>query len=229
MSGLTPLSPAVNPRSRGLWRVAGVSLVTLTLLATGGVTLHILSRQATRLARLEAAQNSFPTREALSSLQASLSALTIRTDALEARLNQVTGEIVSLARHPQTAPEMGAQITQLRQEEQALSDRVGHLQAQVQVVPPPQTVAARPETKPTPRSRKSHAVLAQSAPFVLTGTERRGALLLAAVAPRGFDRLPQVQLTGPGETFMGWVLVEVDPHQAQFRSGQRWLTLKSEQ
>lgn len=232
MSDLTPLSPAVKPRSRGLWRVAGVSLVTLTLLATGGVTLHVLSRQATRLARLEAAQNAFPTREALSSLQASLSALATRTGALEFRLNQVAGEMT----RPQTAPEMAVQIQQLRQEEQALSDRVAHLQtkdsrvpdatpAKVQAVP---AVIPRPETKPVTRARKGRSIQAPSAPFVLTGTERRGAQLLAAVAPRGFDDLSQVQLTGPGETFMGWVLVEVDLHQAQFRSGQRRITLKSE-
>ncbi|ATF94568.1 Uncharacterised protein [Cedecea neteri] len=238
MSDLIPLSPAVKPQSRSLWRVAGISLVTLTLLVTGGVTLHALSQQATRLARLEATQSTFPPREALSLLQASFSAQTTRTGALEARLNQVTGEMTSLARRPQTAPEMAAQIAQLRQEEQALSDRVAHLQAspasvpvpaKVQVMPHPQTVAARPETKPAPRARKGRSILAQSAPFVLTGTERRGARLLAAVAPRGFDHLSQVQLTGPGETFMGWVLVEVDPHQAQFCSGQRRLTLKSEQ
>ncbi|SMG55301.1 hypothetical protein [Cedecea sp. NFIX57] len=240
MSGQTPLSPAVNPRPSGIWRVASISLVTLTLLVTGGVTLHVLSRQATRLTRLEVAQNTRPTREALSSLQASLSALATRTGALESRLNQEAGEIASLERRPQTAPEMAAQIQQLRQEEQALSDRVAHLQAKdsrvpdatpakVQAVPSPLTVAARPEAKPTPRSSRSHSVLAQSAPFVLTGTERRGTQLLAAVAPRGFDHLSQVQLTGPGETFMGWVLVEVDPHQAQFRAGHRRLTLKSEQ
>lgn len=235
MSGLTPLSPAVKPRPSGIWRVAGISLVTLTLLVTGGVTLHVLSRQATRLTRLEVAQNTYPSREALSSLQASLSALATRTGALESQLNQVAGEMASLERRPQTAPEMAAQIAQFRQEEQALSDRVAHLQASPASVPVPAKVQAvpavipRPETKPAPRSRKSHSVLVQSAPFVLTGTERRGAQLLAAVAPRGFDNLSQVQLTGPGETFMGWVLVEVDPHQAQFRAGQRRITLKSEQ
>jgi hypothetical protein len=236
MSGLTPLSPAVKPRPSGIWRVAGISLVTLTLLVTGGVTLHVLSRQAARLTRLEVAQNTHPSREALSSLQASLSALATRTGALESQLNQVAGEMASLERRPQTAPEMAVQIQQLRQEEQALSDRVAHLQtkdspvpdatpAKVQAVP---AVTPRPEAKPAPRSRRSHSVLASSAPFVLTGTERRGTQLLAAVAPRGFDHLSQVQLTGPGETFMGWVLVEVDPHQAQFRAGQRRITLKSE-
>jgi BMFP domain-containing protein YqiC len=233
MSGLTPLSPAVKPRSRGIWRVASISLVTLTLLVTGGVTLHVLSRQATRLTRLEVAQNTRPTREALSSLQASFSALATRTGALESQLNQVAGEMASLERRPQTSPEMAAQIQQLRQEEQALSDRVAHLQAKdspapdatpakVQAVP---AVIPRPETKPTPRSSRSHSVLAQSAPFVLTGTERRGTQLLAAVAPRGFDHLSQVQLVSTGDAFMGWVLVEVDPHQAQFRAGHRRLTL----
>jgi len=233
MSDLTPLSPATRPRSRGLRRVAGVSLVMLTLLATDGGMLHVLSRQATRLARLEAAQNAFPTHEALSLQQASLSALANRTGALEVRLNQVTGEMVSLAHRPQTAPEIAAEVAQLRQEEQALSDRLAHLQtkdspvpdatpAKVQAVP---AVIPRPEAKPAPRSRKSHSVLAQSAPFVLTGTERRGTQLLAAVAPRGFDHLSQVQLVSTGDAFMGWMLVEVDPHQAQFRAGHRRLTL----
>lgn len=240
MSDLTPLSPATRPWSRGLWRVAGVSLVTLMLLATGGVTLHVLSSQATRLARREAAQNTFPTREALSSLQTSLSALAIRTGTLETRLNRLTGEMATLKARPQVASDMAAQVMALRQDEQALSARVAHLQAlpsltdgvkpaEVKPGVTPPTVIVRPVAKSTTHTRKAQLSLTHSAPFVLTGTELRGAEVLAAVAPRGFDDLSQVQLVSTGDAFMGWVLVAIDPHQAQFRSGQRQLTLKSEQ
>lgn len=238
-TSLSPTAPASSRRTRYAGAV-GISLVVVTVLGIGGVTLNALSRQAQQLAQLESAQKNARDRDALLSLQVSLSALVTRTGTLETRLNQLTGEMATLKARPQMASDMAAQVMTLRQDEQALSARVAHLQAlpsltdsvkpaEVKPGVTPPTVIVRPVAKSTTPARKVQPSVTHSAPFVLTGTELRGAEVLAAVAPRGFDRLSQVQLVSTGDVFMGWVLVEIDPHQAQFRSGQRQLTLKSEQ
>lgn len=238
MSGLTSLSPTA-PVNRTRYGVAvGVSLVMV--LGLGVVTQNTLSRQAQRLALLESAQKTVPDRDVLSSLQVYFLALATRTGTLETRLNQLTSEMTTLQARPQASPDMAAQVMVLRQDEQALSARVAHLQeqgspidcakpAEVKPVVIPPAAIARPAAKSTTPARKAQPSVTHSAPFVLAGTELRGADVLAAVAPRGFDHLSQVQLVSPGDAFMGWVLVEADLHQAHFRSGKRWLTLKSEQ
>lgn len=238
-TSLSPTAPASSRRTRYAGAV-GISLVVVTVLGIGGVTLNALSRQAQQLAQLESAQKNARDRDALLSLQVSLSALVTRTGTLATRLNQLTGEMATLKARPQVASDMAAQVMALRQDEQALSARVAHLQAlpsltdgvkpaEVKPVATLPTVIVRPGVKSTTHVRKAQPSGTHSAPFVLTGTELRGAEVLAAVAPRGFDRLSQVQLVSTGDVFMGWVLVEADPHQAQFRSGHRRLTLKSEQ
>lgn len=53
----------------------------------------------------------------------------------------------------------------------------------------------------------SAAVRVSSVPFVLTGTERRGAESLAAVAPKEYTSLSQIALIAEGESVAGWTLV----------------------
>lgn len=230
----------VNPRRARHTGAVGLSLVVVTMLGVGGVTWHTLSCQSQKLARLESGQKMMISREELSALHTSLSVLATRTGGIETRMNHVAGEVTSLKAHPQEIPGIAAQLMSLRQDEQALNGRVTHLQEQASLVSDfshaeaatptvlHPTVIARQEAKsvtltPKPRGSITHAV-----PFVLTGTELRGADVLAAVAPRGFENLSQVQLVGPGESFMGWLLVEAGQQQAQFRSGNRRLTLNSE-
>ncbi|EJV7182805.1 Tat (twin-arginine translocation) pathway signal sequence, partial [Escherichia coli] len=82
---------------------------------------------------------------------------------------------------------------------------------------------ARPATA---RSGTSHT--SRYAPFVLTGTERRGALSYAAVAPRGYTSLSQVALLGEGESVAGWTLIHAGHEQATFRVNGRQVQVRVE-
>jgi hypothetical protein len=207
--------------------VAGISLLVVTLLGTDGVMLHAVSRQAQRLRQLESAQKSALTRDALLSLQVSLSAVSTRTVALENRIHLLTRDVATLSARPWGDPDLLAQVGALRQAQRTMSLRVTGLQARVFT---PVTPAPVPLTRATDRSilppRKTRSDVVHSAPFVLTGTERRGTEVLAGVAPRGFTRLSQVQLLVPGASFRGWELIEADQHRARFRSGHRRLILR---
>ncbi|MED9663789.1 Tat (twin-arginine translocation) pathway signal sequence, partial [Escherichia coli] len=78
----------------------------------------------------------------------------------------------------------------------------------------------------TARSGTSHTF--RQAPFVLTGTERRGALSYAAVAPRGYTSLSQVALLGEGESVAGWTLIHAGHEQATFRVNGRQVQVRVE-
>ena len=82
---------------------------------------------------------------------------------------------------------------------------------------------ARPATarSGTPRTFRQ-------APFVLTGTERRGAMSYAAVAPRGYTSLSQVALLGEGESVAGWTLIHAGHEQATFRVNGRQVQVRVE-
>lgn len=82
---------------------------------------------------------------------------------------------------------------------------------------------ARPATARSGTPRTS-----RQAPFVLTGTERRGALSYAAVAPRGYTSLSQVALVGEGESVTGWTLIHAGREQATFRVNGRQVQVRVE-
>ncbi|EPD4243401.1 Tat (twin-arginine translocation) pathway signal sequence, partial [Escherichia coli] len=82
---------------------------------------------------------------------------------------------------------------------------------------------ARPATARSGMLRTSRQV-----PFVLTGTERRGALSYAAVAPRGYTSLSQVALLGEGESVAGWTLIHAGHEQATFRVNGRQVQVRVE-
>jgi len=67
-----------------------------------------------------------------------------------------------------------------------------------------------------------------TAPFVLTGIERRGGIAFAAIAPQSATQLTEIALMEPGETRQGWTLLAISGQQAQFRvAGQnRTLTVR---
>ncbi|EFN7779853.1 Tat (twin-arginine translocation) pathway signal sequence, partial [Escherichia coli] len=82
---------------------------------------------------------------------------------------------------------------------------------------------AHPATARSGTSRTS-----RQAPFVLTGTERRGAMSYAAVAPRGYTSLSQVALLGEGESVAGWTLIHAGHEQATFRVNGRQVQVRVE-
>ncbi|HAP0127968.1 TPA: Tat (twin-arginine translocation) pathway signal sequence [Escherichia coli] len=250
---MTPV-PADNPTTRRCSLLRGVAVGSLILLVmVTGVALYLTGRgmlaMDTRLATLEQQQGERLTPAALAPLQSRLSELEARLQAESARLAQLARQPVLTEVQQTLLNELPASLEQIQAAQKALSLRLDTLAAQAEK---PQSRAVQSESpsasgsgkkdvsgtkEPSPvvqkiarpataRSGTSHT--SRYAPFVLTGTERRGALSYAAVAPRGYTSLSQVALLGEGESVAGWTLIHAGHEQATFRVNGRQVQVRVE-
>ena len=199
----------------------------------------------TRLATLEQQQRERLTPASLAPLQSRLSELEAKLQTESARLAQLARQPVLTEVQQTLLKELPASLEQIQAAQKALSLRLDTLAALAEK-PQPRVVqsespsasgtekkdmsgttvvqkTARPATARTGMSRTS-----RQAPFVLTGTERRGALSYAAVAPRGYTSLSQVALLGEGESVAGWTLIHAGHEQATFRVNGRQVQVRVE-
>lgn len=250
---MTPVA-ADKPTTRRHSLLRGVAVGSLILLVmVAGVALYLTGRgmlaMDTRLATLEQQQGERLTPASLAPLQSRLSELETKLQAESARLAQLARQPVLTEVQQTQLNELPASLEQIQAAQKALSLRLDMLAAQaekpqsraVQSESPsasgtrkkdvsgtkePSPVVqktARPATARTGMSRTS-----RQAPFVLTGTERRGALSYAAVAPRGYTSLSQVALLGEGESVAGWTLIHAGHEQATFRVNGRQVQVRVE-
>ncbi|EIL1429513.1 Tat (twin-arginine translocation) pathway signal sequence [Escherichia coli] len=247
---ITPV-PADKPttRRRSLLRGAAVGSLTFLVMVTG-VALYLTGRgmlaMDTRLATLEQQQGERLTPAALAPLQSRLSELEAKLQTESARLAQLARQPVLTEVQQMQLKELPASLEQIQAALKALSLRLDTLaeKPQSRAVQPESPSAsgtgkkdvsgtkepspvvqktARPATARTGMSRTS-----RRAPFVLTGTERRGAQSYAAVAPRGYTSLSQVALLGEGESVTGWTLIHAGREQATFRVNGRQVQVRVE-
>lgn len=250
---ITPV-PADKPTTRRHSLLRGVAVSSLILLVVvTGVALYLTGRSMlamdTRLATLEQQQRERLTPAALAPLQSRLSELEAKLQTESARLAQLARQPVLTASQQTQLKELPASLEQIQAAQKALSLRLDTLAAQAEK---PQSRAVQSESpsasgtgkkdvsgtkEPSPvvqkiarpataRSGTSHT--SRYAPFVLTGTERRGALSYAAVAPRGYTSLSQVALLGEGESVAGWTLIHAGHEQATFRVNGRQVQVRVE-
>ena len=250
---MTPVAadkPTIRRRSL-LRGVAVGSLILLVMVA--GMALYLTGRgmlaMDTRLATLEQQQGERLTPAALTPLQSRLSELETKLQTESARLAQLARQPVLTEVQQTLLNELPASLEQIQAAQKALSLRLDTLAAlaeksqsravqsesssasgtekkDVSGTKEPSPVVqktARPATARTGMSRTS-----RQAPFVLTGTERRGALSYAAVAPRGYTSLSQVALLGEGESVAGWTLIHAGHEQATFRVNGRQVQVRVE-
>lgn len=246
---ITPV-PADKPTTRRYSLLRGVAVSSLTLLVmVTGVALYLTGRgiaeMDTRLATLEQQQRERLTPASLAPLQSRLSELEAKLQTESARLAQLARQPVLTEVQQMQLKELPASLEQIQAAQKALSLRLDTLAAlaeksqsrTVQSESPSASgtekkdmsgttvvqKTARPATARTGMSRTS-----RQAPFVLTGTERRGALSYAAVAPRGYTSLSQVALLGEGESVAGWTLIHAGHEQATFRVNGRQVQVRVE-
>ncbi|HHH7426648.1 TPA: Tat (twin-arginine translocation) pathway signal sequence [Escherichia coli] len=250
---MTPV-PADKPTTRRCSLLRGVAVSSLILLVmVTGVALYLTGRgmlaMDTRLATLEQQQRERLTPAALAPLQSRLSELEAKLQTESARLAQLARQPVLTASQQTQLKELPASLEQIQAAQKALSLRLDTLAALAEksqsraVQPDPPSASgtekkdvsgtkgaspvvqkiARPATARSGMSRTS-----RQAPFVLTGTERRGALSYAAVAPRGYTSLSQVALLGEGESVAGWTLIHAGHEQATFRVNGRQVQVRVE-
>ncbi|EHQ9035216.1 Tat (twin-arginine translocation) pathway signal sequence [Escherichia coli] len=250
---MTPV-PADKPTTRRCSLLRGVAVSSLILLVmVTGVALYLTGRgmlaMDTRLATLEQQQRERLTPAALASLQSRLSELEAKLQTESARLAQLARQPVLTASQQTQLKELPASLEQIQAAQKALSLRLDTLAAlaeksqsrAVQSESPsasgtekkdvsgtkePSPVVQKIARPATARSGTSHT--SRYAPFVLTGTERRGALSYAAVAPRGYTSLSQVALLGEGESVAGWTLIHAGHEQATFRVNGRQVQVRVE-
>ncbi|HFB2149814.1 TPA: Tat (twin-arginine translocation) pathway signal sequence [Escherichia coli] len=250
---MTPV-PADKPTTRRCSLLRGVAVSSLILLVmVTGVALYLTGRgmlaMDTRLAILEQQQWERLTPAALAPLQSRLSELEAKLQTESARLAQLARQPVLTEVQQTQLKELPASLEQIQAAQKALSLRLDTLAAlaeksQSRAVQSESPSASGTEKKdvsgtkePSPvvqkiarpvtaRSGTSHT--SRYAPFVLTGTERRGALSYAAVAPRGYTSLSQVALLGEGESVAGWTLIHAGHEQATFRVNGRQVQVRVE-
>ena len=246
---MTPVA-ADKPTTRRRSLLRGVAVSSLILLVmVAGMALYLTGRgmlaMDTRLATLEQQQGERLTPAALTPLQSRLSELETKLQTESARLAQLARQPVLTEVQQTLLNELPASLEQIQAAQKALSLRLDTLAAlaeksqsrTVQSESPSASgtekkdmsgttvvqKTARPATARTGMSRTS-----RQAPFVLTGTERRGALSYAAVAPRGYTSLSQVALLGEGESVAGWTLIHAGHEQATFRVNGRQVQVRVE-
>ncbi|EEJ2303201.1 Tat (twin-arginine translocation) pathway signal sequence [Salmonella enterica subsp. enterica] len=231
----------------------GVAVGSLSLLVmVAGVALYLTGRgmlaMDTRLTTLEQQQGERLTPAALAPLQSRLSELEAKLQTESARLAQLARQPVLTEVQQTQLKELPASLEKIQVAQKALSLRLDTLAALAEKPQPrvvqsespsasgtekkdvsgtkgasPVVQKARPATARSGMSRTS-----RQAPFVLTGTERRGALSYAAVAPRGYTSLSQVALLGEGESVAGWTLIHAGHEQATFRVNGRQVQVRVE-
>jgi uncharacterized coiled-coil protein SlyX len=137
-----------------------------------------------------------------------LKALTTGQDGLKSRIATLETQLATQSPVAVSAPKTTESASPLPKP--ALKPAVSALKGR-------KSTSARPH----PKSTSPVVARASAVPFVLTGTERRGAQSLAAVAPKGYRSLSQIALIGEGETVAGWTLVRAGYGEATFRVNGR--------
>ncbi|HAW4255877.1 TPA: Tat (twin-arginine translocation) pathway signal sequence [Escherichia coli] len=232
----------------------GVAVGSLSLLVmVAGVALYLTGRgmlaMDTRLTTLEQQQGERLTPAALAPLQSRLSELEAKLQTESARLAQLARQPVLTEVQQTQLKELPASLEKIQVAQKALSLRLDTLAALAEKPQPRVVQSESPSAsgtgkkdvsgtkEPSPVVQKTARPLtarsgtsrtSRQAPFVLTGTERRGALSYAAVAPRGYTSLSQVALLGEGESVAGWTLIHAGHEQATFRVNGRQVQVRVE-
>lgn len=143
-------------------------------------------------------------------LQTTVKNITGRTEALAKQLNDATRDQAA-----QLNP-INEQLKELKGQIQALSASYQHLQQQTATCS--RAKAKRPVSSP---------LWAAKAPFSLISIEFRAGRQFAVIAPSGYRSLSQLQLVAPGDSVLGWQLLQLDGSHATFRKGGQRLTLNA--
>ncbi|MBK0162462.1 hypothetical protein IAE27_03290 [Klebsiella sp. S69] len=228
-----------RPRRRLIWgAAAGVGLAGIVALGYTAFSLGI-SNLDERLTRLESQGSTAATVETVAALQSDVATLKTGLQDTRKKLGEMQQELSAAAKQAASDEAVRQSLRTLQDAQQGLEARLSALTEQLtalksQPAPAPaapvkktEPAAKKPRPADTRRAAPSRRV-ARSAPFVLTGVEKRGAESWAAIAPRGYSSLSQVALVGEGETVAGWTLVSAGYGEATFRVNGRLTVLRAE-
>lgn len=223
------MKESVRPARSKLWAIVRYGLGGLVLFALGGTTfislksVQVLSAEVSQLkTALQGSPDIAPLQAQLTTLQQhfeesrmqlggmadkpALAALQQKVDALDKQQSEQAASVAALK----------TGLSSLQEQVRVLNQRP----ASVAAVVPAVTSGAVVVKKPTQKAQRP-----VTAPFVLTGIERRGGIAFAAIAPQSATQLTEITLMEPGETRQGWTLLAISGQQAQFRVAGKNQTL----
>lgn len=227
------IKESVRPARSKLWAIVRYGFGGLVLFALGGTTFISLKSVQVLSAEVSQLKTALQGSPDIAPLQAQLTTLQQQFEASQIQLGKIADK-PALAALQQKVDALDKQQSELVASVAALKTGLSSLQEQVRslnqrpanvaaVVPAVTSGTVMVKKKPTPKAQRP-----VTAPFVLTGIERRGGIAFAAIAPQSATQLTEIALMEPGETRQGWTLQSITGQQAQFRvAGQtRTLTVR---
>lgn len=224
------MNESVRPARSKLWAIVRYGFGGLVLFALGGTTfislksVQVLSAEVSQLkTALQGSPDIAPLQAQLTTLQQqfeasrmqlggmadkpALAALQQKIEALDKQQSEQAASVAALK----------TGLSSLQEQVRALNQRPANVAA---VVPAVTSGSMAVKKKPTHKTQRP-----VTAPFVLTGIERRGGIAFAAIAPQSATQLTEIALMEPGETRQGWTLLAITGQQAQFRAAGQTRTL----
>lgn len=230
---LPEMKESVRPVRSKIWAIVRYGFGGLVLFALGGITFISLKSVQVLSAEVSQLKTALQDSPDIAPLQAQLTTLQQQFEASRMQLGGIADKpaLVALQQKIEALDKQQSEqaasvaalktgLSSLQEQVRSLNQRPVHVAAVVPAVTPGVVAVKK---KSTPKAQRP-----VTAPFVLTGIERRGGIAFAAIAPQSATQLTEIALMEPGETRQGWTLLAISGQQAQFRvAGQtRTLTVR---
>ncbi|KIZ43253.1 hypothetical protein OO18_14740 [Raoultella ornithinolytica] len=227
------MKESVRPARSKLWAIVRYGLGGLVLFALGGITFISLKQVQLLSGEVSQLKTALQGSPDIAPLQAQLTTLQQQFEASQMQLGGMADKpaLVALQQKVEVLDkqksEQAASVAALKAGQSSLQELVRSLNQRptnvAAIVPAVTSGAVVVKKKSTQKAQRP-----ATAPFVLTGIERRGGIAFAAIALQSATQLTEIALMEPGETRQGWTLLAIAGQQAQFRvAGQtRTLTVR---
>lgn len=222
---ISEMNESVRPARSKLWAIVRYGFGGLVLFALGGTTFISLKSVQVLSAEVSQLKTTLQGSPDIAPLQAQLTTLQQQFEASRMQLGGMADK-PALTTLQQKIEVLDKQQSEQAASVAALKTGLSSLQEQVRALNQrPANAAVTPDAaavkkKPTHKTQRS-----ATAPFVLTGIERRGGIAFAAIAPQSATQLTEIALMEPGETRQGWTLLAITGQQARFRAAGQTRTL----
>ncbi|MFB0713552.1 hypothetical protein ACEU59_20690 [Buttiauxella noackiae] len=226
------IKESVRPARSKLRAIVRYGFGGLVLFALGGTTFISLKSVQVLSAEVSQLKTALQSNPDIAPLQVQLTTLQQQFEESRMQLGEMADK-PALAAVQQKIEVLDKQQSEQAASVEALKTGLSSLQEQVRalnqrpanaaVIPAVTPDAVVVKKKPTHKTQRP-----ATAPFVLTGIERRGGIAFAAIAPQSATQLTEIALMEPGDTRQGWMLLAIAGQQAQFRVAGQTRTLMAQ-
>ncbi|EGB0931750.1 hypothetical protein ACHLDZ_004335 [Escherichia coli] len=226
------MKESTRPARNNFWTIVRYGLGGLVLFTLGGTTFISLKQAQLLSGEVRLLKTALQGSPDIEPLQEQITMLQQQFEVSRMQVGEMVGkpalaalqqkiDVLDKQQREQSASfsAFNTELSSLQKQVRTLKQRSANTAIVPAVIPDVMTV----KKKPTPKARRP-----VTAPFILTGIERRGGIAFAAIAPQSATQLTEIALMEPGETRQGWTLQSITGQQAQFRvAGQtRTLTVR---